>query len=147
MFPIRIRVRVGRCAISMLPKLMCYCSQEGDAPPGLCACHELSKCYPTADTPQPSRLLYNGVDTPFVTGNVTPPVVRNADQLSTVVFTELYTFVARSDLRLHFRHLQMGAFTGMDATSNVFKISAGRLQRLSVVRDPSTVSSKAQIPE
>ena len=117
-----------------------FALQEGDAPGNLCACDELRACFPTADTPRPLTMLYSGVETPVLSGNTTPGVARNAQQLSTVLFTELYTYIGRSDLRLHFRHLQFGAFAVMNTTSNAFKISAGRLQELRVVQSPSMVS-------
>jgi hypothetical protein len=118
-----------------------FALQEGDAPDSLCACDELSACFPTADTPRPLTMLYSGVETPVLSGNTTPGVARNVDQLSTVLFTELYTYIGRSDLRLHFRHLQLGAFTVINVTSNAFKISAGRLQELRVIQSPNMVSS------
>jgi len=57
-----------------------------------------------------------------------------AGDASFVLFTELYTRVARSDLRIFFNLLPFSF------SSDQFKISAGRLNSLEVLPDPSAVS-------
>ena len=101
-------------------------------PQGLCFCEAMSAC----DNSYVKR-LYTGVETPVISGNVTPPVASGS--VSTVRFTELYTYIARSDLRLVFRHLRNGVPTGFNATSDRFAISAGRLHSIEVATDPSKV--------
>jgi len=56
-----------------------------------------------------------------------------AGDASFVLFTELYTRVARSDLRIFFSLLPLSF------SSDQFKISAGRLNSLEVLPDPSAV--------
>ena len=56
-----------------------------------------------------------------------------AGDASFVLFTELYTRVARSDLRIFFNLLPFSF------SSDQFKISAGRLNSLEVLPDPSAV--------
>jgi hypothetical protein len=103
--------------------------QEGPAPRGLCRCGALPSC----------AMLYADALMPVLSGNVTPPV-ENSDQ-SGVVFTELYTYVARSDLRIYFQHMQQGQLMALNVTSQRFSISAGVLQSIAVSpdSDPSSV--------
>lgn len=103
--------------------------QEGKAPRGLCRCDAVLSC-----------AMLNAVALmPVLSGNVTPPVDSN--QQSGVVFTELYTYVARSDLRIYFQHVQQGQFAAFNVTSQRFSISAGILQSIAVSADsdPSSV--------
>ena len=95
--------------------------QEGVAPRGLCRCDALPSCA-TLQANAPMPVLY---------GKITPPVVNNNSE-SGVVFTELYTSVARSDLRLYFQHVKRGQFSTFSVTSQSFRISAGALQSIVV---------------
>ena len=87
--------------------------QEGPAPRGLCRCDALPSC----------AMLYVDAVMPVLSGNVTPPV--DSSEQSGVVFTELYTYVARSDLRIYFQHVQQGRLAALNATSQRFSVSAG----------------------
>ena len=93
--------------------------QEGVAPRGLCRCDALPSC---------ATLLVNA-PVPVLSGKITPPVENNNSE-SRVVFTELYTSVARSDLRLYFQHMKWGQFSTYNVTSQRFRISAGALQSI-----------------
>ena len=73
--------------------------QEGVAPEGLCSCEASLETFENCSSISHVKTLYNGVPTAVLSGNITPPV-ETANDVSFVRFTELYTYVGRSDLRL-----------------------------------------------
>jgi hypothetical protein len=71
---------------------------------------------------------------PVLSGKTKSPVENNNSE-SGVVFTELYTYVARSDLRLYFQHVKRGQLSSLNVTSQSFRISAGALQSIALPSD------------
>ena len=122
---------------------------QGDVPAGLCLCDKIADCFSRSDANQFSlrTFIIDGVETTtsLISGNVTPPVVT-INELSVVRFTELYTYVARSDLRLFFIHVQFGAFTNINVTSDRFAISSGRLKTIRIINDLSTARGCHRCP-
>ena len=84
-----------------------------------------------------------GVSTPAISGGVKLLVNMSGSVTSvqTVRFTQLYTAVARSNLRLSFWYEQFGSIIqNFTVLSDLFSISPGRLKTLEVVSDPSTAN-------
>ena len=115
-------------SISKFIHTFAYTYQEGTAPQGLCHCRNVTSCLCN------DKGVCSKGNTSFqsLNGTVAEPVMTAGDA-SFVLFTELYTRVARSDLRIFFN------LVPFSFSSDQFKISAGRLNSLEVLPDPSAV--------